>query len=391
MRVLHVIPSVSSYHGGPTKALETMEQALSAAGVDVFTATTDDAAPGHRLPAETRPSRANGATRTYHRKWSEFYKVAPAMVPWLWRNVRGFDVVHIHALFSFASTVAAHIAGWRGVPYIVRPLGTLTVYGVKRRRALLKRISLSLLEGRILRRAAAVHFTTQAEWDEAKLLGIPFSGVVIPLAVAPGLSTDSQCLLDDQPQLRDRHVVLYLSRLDRKKNIEGLLEAFASLAKRRSDVALVVAGGGQADYAASLQALAETLGVADRVVFLGHVEGETKAAVFRLAEVFVLPSYSENFGIAAVEALQAGLPCILSDGVAVAQEIQDAGAGIVVSTKPDDIARAIEQFLADESLRREAGRRGRLMAEEHYSIDAMTRKLRLLYQRVMAADSPVNV
>lgn len=385
-----MIPSVASYHGGPTKALEIMEQALSDAGMDVTTATTDDAAPGRRLTAQARPGRANGATRTYHRKWSEFYKVAPAMVPWLWRNVRGFDVMHIHALFSFTSTAAACIARWRGVPYVVRPLGTLTVYGVTRRRALLKRISLLLFEGRILRCAAAVHFTTQAEWDEAKLLGIPFTGVVIPLGVAPAPPGNSQRLLEDEPQLRGRHVVLYLSRLDRKKNIEGLLEAFASLANRQRDVALLIAGGGHPDYAASLRSLAQALGVAGRVAFLGHVEGERKAAAFSLAEVFVLPSFSENFGIAAIEALHAGLPCVLSSGVAVAKEIQDAGAGIVVSTEPDDIARALEQFLVDESRRTEAGRRGRLMAESSYSIDAMARRLCLLYQRVTSADGAVN-
>jgi len=386
VRVLHVIPSVSSYHGGPTKALEIMEQALSAAGMDVTTVTTDDAAPGRRLPAEAQPHRANGAARIYHRKWLEFYKVTPAVGPWLWRNVRNFDVVHIHALFSFTSTVAAFVSRWRGVPYIVRPLGTLTVYGVKHRRALLKQVSLALLEGRILRHAAAVHFTAQAEWDEAKLLGLQLNGAVVPLGVASEAPGNPQRILAAHPEFRGRRVILYLSRLDPKKNVEGLLHAFASLTERRSGLALLIAGSGPPAYTASLESLASSLGIAKRIAWLGHVEGERKAAALSLAEVFVLPSFSENFGIAAVEALQAGLPCVLSSNVAVAQDVQGTGAGLVVAPEPDAIARALDELLADENLRTDAGRRARELAERKFSVDAMSRGLAALYQSVTSSN-----
>src|SRR5687768_6627184 len=98
MRVLHVLPSVSRARGGPSAALELMERHLSAAGVTVTTLTTDDDGPGCRLPARARPTEADGATRIYKRKWTDFYTVAPAMLPWLQRSLRDFDVIHIHAL-----------------------------------------------------------------------------------------------------------------------------------------------------------------------------------------------------------------------------------------------------------------------------------------------------
>jgi glycosyltransferase involved in cell wall biosynthesis len=367
-----------------------MERALSAAGIAVTTATTDDDGPGRRLAPGLQGHALNGAVRVYRRKWLEFYKVAPSMVPWLWRHVREFDVVHIHALFSFASTVAALVARRRGVPYVVRPLGTLTAYGVTRRRAWLKRISVAALERSILRHAAAVHFTTQAEWDEAKLLGIPLRGVVIPLGVAPEASGDADSALVDHSQLRGRRVILYLSRLDRKKNVEALLGAFAAVASDRPDVSLLIAGGGEPAYVNVLMSLAHSLGVASRVAWLGHVEGAPKAAALGVADIFVLPSFSENFGIAAVEALLAGLPCVLARGVAIAREVEDAGAGLAVDPDSGAIARALGELLADEGRRRELGRRGRAFAEQTYSVDAMASRLTTLYRRLASPASRVS-
>lgn len=364
-----------------------MERALVAAGVAVTTATTDDAGPGRRLTAEAQASPVNGAKRIYCRKWLEFYKVAPAIIPWLWRNMRSFDVVHIHALFSFSSTVAAFAARWRGVPYVVRPLGTLTAYGVTRRRALLKRISLAALESSILRHAAAVHFTTQAEWDEAELLGIPLRGVVIPLGLVPDIPGDPERMLATHPQLRQQLVVLYLSRLDPKKNVEGLLAAFALMASHRSDVALLIAGDGEPVYVESLVSRARSLGVDSRVVWLGHVEGERKAAALGVADIFVLPSFSENFGIAAVEAMQAGLPCVLSRNVAIATEVQDAGAGLVVEPDSGAIAKALNELLADSARRCDLGRQGQELAKHKYSVDAMAGCLTQLYRRVASAEA----
>jgi glycosyltransferase involved in cell wall biosynthesis len=357
-----------------------IEQALGEAGVEVTTATTDDDGHGRRLGAFIKTTRVSGAARVYARKWVEFYKVAPGMVPWLWRHVRDFDVVHIHALFSFASVVAGVIARWRGVPYIVRPLGTLNVYGITERRPWPKRLSLAMLERRILRDAAAVHFTTQAEWNEAKLLNIPFRGAIIPLGVEKAELPEGYDLLREYPQLRDRRVLLYLSRLDPKKNVEGLLRAFAALGPQHGDTVLLIAGDGASAYVASLVTLAEALGVGPRVVWLGHVQAARKAAAFAAAHVFVLPSMSENFGIAAVEAMLAGLPCVMGRGVAVAQEAQEVGAGMAVDPDFRSIAQALERLLDDDALRCELSRRGRQFAEQKYSVEVMAARLIGLYR-----------
>ena len=381
MRVLQVIPSVSTVHGGPSQVLALLEQGLCAQGVSVTTATTDDDGPARRLEIDP-PLQGHGVRRIYFRKWFDFYKVAPAMLPWLWWNVRAFDVVHIHSLFSFASVVAALLAKSRGVPYIIRPLGTLSQYGLTQRRPWLKKISLVVLEKRILCNAAAVHFTSEAEWQDAKSLNLPLHAVAIPLAAQAEQRGDAQLLLRDYPTLVDRQVVLYLSRLDPKKNIEGLLRAFAAVRSQSDDVVLVVAGGGQREYTKGLKMLAEGLGLESRVVWLGHVGGARKAAAFAAAQIFVLPSFSENFGVAGVEAMLAGVPCIFGRGVAIARDAMRAGASLTVTPEPKSIARALMELLADKPRQEAMGWSAREFAEREYSVQTMATRLIALYRQI---------
>jgi glycosyltransferase involved in cell wall biosynthesis len=144
----------------------------------------------------------------------------------------------------------------------------------------------------------------------------------------------------------------------------------------------LIAGDGPVAYVASLKELARSLGIAQQVVWLGHIEGPRKAAAFAAADAFVLPSFSENFGIAAAEALLAGLPCVLGQGVAIAKDVEEAGAGLVTEPDPDAIAQAIKRLLADDALRRAMGARGRAFAKRQYSTRAMAEQLIALYEDI---------
>ena len=128
---------------------------------------------------------------------------------------------------------------------------------------------------------------------------------------------------------------------------------------------------------------AAAAGLSDRTVWLGHVEGAEKQAALAAADVFVLPSFSENFGIAAAEALLAGLPCVLGRGVAVASAVEAAGAGLAVPPTADAVARALERILgADPCIRQEMAYRARLMAEQTFSARGMARELIGLYEDI---------
>jgi glycosyltransferase involved in cell wall biosynthesis len=379
--VLHVIPSLADSDGGPSRALAMMERALTAAGVSVMTATTDHGM-SKRGPAFEEIASGNGKIeRFYARKLTNFYKAAPGMLPWLWKNARTFDAVHIHALFSFTSLAAGFIAWLRGVPYIIRPLGTLTSYGMARR-APVKRLSLAFLEGPMLRRAAAVHFTSREEQAEAEALKITIRGVVIPLGVEADPPGAASRLEEQYPVARGKIVILFLSRLDPKKNPEALLDAIASSAGLTGSSLLLFAGAGQPAYVDRLKGRASSLGLSKGTVWLGHVEGQLKADVLARADIFVLPSFSENFGIAAVEAMLAGLPCVLGEGVAVAKPAASEGAALAVRPEPAAIAAAVGRLAADEDLRRGMGKKAREHAKRRYSTEAMAQALKNLYSEL---------
>lgn len=376
--------------------MRLIEQALLAQGIEIETAMTDDDGPGRRAvsesfrsgyPAGHKGGAPTSSIRRCFPKRLEFYKVSPGFARWIFRHVRDYDVVHVHALFSFTSVVAAWAARRAGVPYVVRPLGTLNHYGVTQRRPWLKQLSLKLIEGPILRHAAAVHFTAEAEKAEAECLGIPMRSVVIPLGIEPVAQGEASVLLARFPALKNCRLLLFLSRLDPKKNVEGLLRAYSSCSKAFPDTRLVIAGDGETGYLADLKKLAGDLGLTDRVVWLGHVEGEQKAAALAAAQVFVLPSFSENFGIAAAEALMAGLPCVLGKGVAIADEVAEAGAGLATSPEPEAIAQTLQEVLVDEDRRTAMGRRATALATERYSLAAMGAGLHALYSRILRQKS----
>ncbi len=337
--------------------------------------------PGHLTRHEGGPPASS--IRHYFPKRLEFYKVAPGFAPWIFRHVHDYDLVHIHALFSFTSVTAAWAARRAGVPYVVRPLGTLNRYGVTQRRPWLKQLSLKLIEGAILRHAAVVHFTSDAERREAEALGMPMRSAVAPLAVEAMPTADATCFHNRFPRLLGKRCVLTLSRLNKVKNLEGLLKAFSLLYQGSPDVFLVIAGDGDAEYVATLWKLAARLDLGDRVVWTGFIDGKLKASAFAAAEVFVLPSFSENFGIAAAEALMAGLPCVLGNGVAIAKEVDEAGAGFSVAPEPEAIAQALRRLLDDEKLRAGMGKSAAALAAERYSLEAMGRNLEALYSRIL--------
>jgi glycosyltransferase involved in cell wall biosynthesis len=391
MRVLHVIPSLSVKEGGPSLALPVMARALRQQGVEVTIATTDDDGRGKRRTVALGRYTIDDQQihYIYFRKNTDFYKISFQLWRWLVKHVAEFHVVHIHALFSCSSIVAALVARRERVPYVIRPLGVLNKWGMTNRRRILKKLSLRWIELPILRSAAAIHYTSRAEQLEASLVhpavaSLPFT--VIPLAIeAVNQSADSAAFFAKLPEASGRPIVLFLSRLDPKKGLELLLEAFARVRSKVDKALLVIAGEGTAGYTTSLRARADALNLSRDIVWAGFLIGDEKTAAFAAASIFVLPSFSENFGIAVLEALAAGVPVILSDQVALSDEIRDADAGLVAPCKAEPVAEKIVTLLLDPELRRRFGANSRRLAQERFSMDAVGRALKDLYQRCSAS------
>ncbi len=387
MKVLHVIGSVGPLRGGPSTVLRAIAGGLSARGVEVHVCTTDDNGPERLAVPLGQPQSEDGAIYRYFPRQSRFYIVSLPLALWLWRHIREYDLVHVHAVFSFASVAAAFVARQRGVPYLIRPLGVLNEWGLKNRRRKLKRLSLRFVEKPIFSSSALLHFTSEEERLEALRAGVDQRSVIIGNPVDLGAFDRVRAkgqFRAQYPEFDGKKIILFLSRVDRKKGLELLFTAFSRL-PFRNDVCLVIAGDGDPSYVKELKALSESLHIAVAVCWAGFLSGKAKSAALADADVFVLPSYSENFGNAVVEALSAGVPVVISDKVGIHREVASAEAAIVVSCDAAAICEAITRVLLSPSVSERLARNGVSIANNLFSTDSVLTKLVVCYGQILGS------
>lgn len=365
--------------------VRTLAKGLANRGLDVHVATTDDNDHSRLEIPLGVPVVQDGVSYLHFPRQTRFYTCSFPLRAWLGKHLQDYDVAHIHALFSYASTTSAWIAAGRRVPYIIRPLGILNRWGMQHRNPLLKKLSFRLCERKILECAAAVHYTSEQEQIEAEELGFRAPAVVIPNPVEFRETAFARGRLRARyPQLEGKIVYLFLSRVDAKKGLDLLLPAFARLRVKHPEAALVIAGSGPAVLMRSLRALAAEHSLEREIIWAGFLEGQEKWEALSDADVFVLPSYSENFGVAAVEAMGVRVPVVVSDQVGIHRQIVDAGAGLVTSCAVASLADALARMAEDPAGRIEMGIRGAQLARSEFSLDAVCAKLFALYHGAVA-------
>ena len=267
------------------------------------------------------------------------YGYAPDLLRWLWAEGGNFDRVIVNGLWQYPGLAIWRRHAGSRIPYFVFPHGMLDpwfkrTYPLKH---LKKWFYWPWAEYRVLRDARAVIFTSEEERRQARESFWLYRcrEVIAPLgAEAPSVDAAEEFFLRF-PQLRDKRIVLFLGRLHVKKGCDMLIDAFARTAPDNERVVLVMAGPDQAGWEAELRNRAAKTGKGDRIFFTGMLEGSLKWAALRAADVFILPSHQENFGLSVVEALACGVPVLISRPVNIWSEILEDGAGYVES---DDLA-----------------------------------------------------
>jgi glycosyltransferase involved in cell wall biosynthesis len=388
-----VIASVAQINGGSTTATWSFLAALQRRGIDADLVTTNDDGPKRLLDVPlARFIHHRGHKVCFFPKQTDLYTTSWPLARWLYNHIADYDVVHVHGMFGFPPNMAAHAALIRGVPYVLSPHNTLARWALKNRRPLLKKLSLRLIEGRILRGATRVHFASESELEESREVRLfQDQPVVIPLGLEINLEKSAEAPSRQIEALTalitGRPVVLYLSRIHSIKCLDVLLRAFAEVRRRHSDSVLLIGGDGDRVLTGQLQQLAQQLGIARHTHWLGFAAGSLKRFLLTAATVVVLPSRSENFGLVVIEALLAGVPVVASKYVPTGAYVAEADAGIVYDGTVEELERSICSILDDPERARQMGARGAAAVRDKLSLSRFGCRLETLYLDVSQGHS----
>lgn len=377
MRILHLCTSIDPTTGGPANVLARLAPAQVARNHLVSIVTAD--------PLSSVADVAGSLTRA----GVSLHVGGPASGPFskgpqvdaLIRAAldRGEDLVHIHGLWQHTPHHGARLCRSRRIPYVFRPCGMLDPWSL-RQGALRKKAFLLLGGRRDLNRAAALHFTSAAERD----LASPLRLAPVPHVIPNGIDWEEFASLPTAGAFRsrfgigDRPLVTFFSRLHHKKGLDILLPAFASLEETTAFLALV--GPGDAAYVAELKKRAVALGVVDRVIFVGMLKGRDRLEPLVDADLFCLPSYQENFGVAVIEALACGTPALISDQVNICSEVVAAGAGRSVPCQMEAVGEALHAMLADRPALKKMGAAARQWVSTTFPWPAIARRIDEMYE-----------
>jgi len=357
-------------YGGPTRSLPALCEALVAEGSEVSVYTTDAKGSGSLdIPLGIAQDVKGVKVHFYRRVWGGNYYFAPDLIKACYNNVGKFDLMYIYSTWTYPFVPCCRAAHRAAVPYVVSPR-TSFMRETWKGKQLKKWAYHFLVERHWITKASALHYTTNLELRESEWLGLRTPFFIVPNPVD---QTEFSCLpargvfRAAQNIAADAKVVLYLGRIEPRKGLDLTLAAFAQASSREPRAFLVLAGPEEENYGAILKQIVAQLGIVDRVIFTGYLDAETRLKALVDADLFVLTSYSENFGMAVVEAMAAGLPVILSDMVGIAEDVREEQAGIVVPLSVEEIARKMSEVLSSEELRRDLSRKAIRVARERFS------------------------
>ena len=384
MKVLQVVPSLAPEWGGPVKVVNELAGALEVIGVSSEIISAQGRRVGNPETVTNDIPIHLFETGPLARLWTAH---TPGLKKTLARKIPDFDLVHIQELWHYPGYIASKIARSRNVPYIVTIHGELNEWNLQQKR-LKKQIYMTAIQRGILQKSAALHAITQAESNRIRQLEIE-----TPVAMIPnGTHTEEFENLPDRsqfvsryPELENRLIVLFLGRIQQKKGLDILAQAFGNLVRTRHDVRLVVAGPDEDNTLTEIKTILKSQGALEKAVFPGMLTGEQKLEALSAADIFALTSYSEGFSVALLEALSAGLPLVITDECNF-PEVGDSRAGFVVRPNDSETASALMSLLDSADLRREMSENARRLVRSNYTWERIAEKMFTLYENVIAGN-----
>lgn len=370
MKILHCIPDLNLSSGGPSLSVWSLVTGLRRLNIDVDIVTYEsqdgnDKMIGESLFVKTIPS-------------PRFRRFGYSVSLKNFLQNSSYEIFHGHSLWQYSVHAMAKTARKKNLPYIIAPRGTLEPWSLKVGKCK-KKLVLALYQRNDLAKAACIHATASMEAENIRKLGFKN-----PIAVIPNGIDISEYSLKPETIKKEKNTILFLSRIHPKKGIENLIEAWYQTNKTlRQNWQIEIVGNGVKNYIASLQKLIETKGLQEEIKIIGPQYGSAKLKAYHQADLFVLPTYSENFGMVVTEALSCGVPVITTKGTPW-EELNTYNAGWWIDIGVQPLVEVLQKALClSEEQRQQMGQNGRKLVEEKYSIEAVAAQMIQLYRWIL--------
>ena len=375
MKILHVTQFFSPVHGGSAEVPYHLSKELAKRGHEVTIYTSD-----YKLSQDyisSIPSVEVHPFKTWS-SWANLY-VTPGMINRAKEETRHFDIIHMHNYRSFQNLVVAHYAKEYDIPYVLQAHGSATTFFQKR---WLKRTFDAIWGYRILKDASKVIAVTKIEAAQYRSMGVGENKIEV---VPHGIDLAEFDNLPERGKFRKKYslndsqmIILYLGRIHKTKGLDLLTKAFAGLSEKLDDAKLVIVGPDDG-YLSSLKKLITDLEISDKVLFAGPLYDQDKLTAYVDADVYVLPSSYEIFGITILEAMACGIPVVATDRCGIA-DVVDNQAGLVIPHDSEQLQHALLQTLGDNKMRREFGEKGKLLVREKFNWEKVSEQVESVYK-----------
>ncbi|MBW4583136.1 MAG: glycosyltransferase [Tildeniella nuda ZEHNDER 1965/U140] len=389
LRVCQVIDSLNENTGGPVPAVVNLTEGLVQDGVQSYVVTQDYPNWGTQVQpqgAQCYSYPGNSVMKYMGTPNAKFYKTLRYLAE------SEINLIHNHGIWLFINRCARYVATANQLPLVISPRGTLEPW-VFERNFYKKWLTWHLFEQQNLRHAALFHATSALELNAIRRLGFTQPIALIPDGVnLPDLATvpGRDILIQAFPELANKRWLLFMSRLHPKKGIDTLLIAWQRLATEFVDWHLIIAGPDENTYKTQLVKLVNECGLEQRVTFTGMLKGDRKAAALGNADLFVLPTHSENFGIVIAESLAYEVPVVTTQE-APWSELNTHNCGWWVKDALDTLIDALTEGLRlSESQRQTMGSRGRQLIADKYTWQAVVHQMVAAYEWATRGGNPPN-
>ena len=373
IRILHSVPSIAIESAGPTYSIRRLCESLIDRHIDVELISLKSTNDEH-LPKFVRTFSGGVGPKKLGR--------SPAMNKWLSSEAKknAIDVIHNHSLWMMPNVYPSWVAKKYSIPIVISPRGTLSSVALKSG-SKFKKVFWDLIQKDTLSNATCFHATAESELEDIRRLGFKQPVAVIPNGIdLPGYERKLNI---------SRRKLLFLGRIHPIKGLDILLAAWGRIQNRFPDWDLDIVGPDNGGYLSDLNKLVIDLKLS-RVNFVGELNGPQKFEAYSSADLFILPSYSENFGVTIAEAYAAGTPAIVTKGTPW-EILENRKVGWWVDVTVEAIFEAMKQamMLPREELE-QMGFLGRQLMISSFSWEDVSEKMGQTYQWMVRKDTPPN-